>query len=89
MNYNAKILSADKDHVLLKNVGKIDPMSIDAYVKAGGYEGLKKALAMDPKKVIDEVSESGLRGRGGANFPTGRKWTFTAGAKADQKYIIC
>jgi len=89
MNYHAKILSAEKDHVLLKNVGKIDPMSIDAYIKAGGYEGLRKALAMDPQKVIEEVSESGLRGRGGANFPTGRKWTFTANAKADQKYIIC
>ena len=64
MNYHAKILSTD--NVLLKNVGKIDPLSIDACVKAGGYEGLKKALAMEPKKVIDLVTETDLLGRGGA-----------------------
>jgi NADH-quinone oxidoreductase subunit F len=87
MNYNAKILSTD--NVLLKNVGRIDPLSVDAYVKAGGYEGLKKALAMEPKKVVDLVTETDLLGRGGAFFPAGKKWSFTAGAKADAKYIIC
>ncbi len=87
MNYNAKILSTD--NVLLKNIGTINPLNIEDYVKAGGYEGLKKALKMEPKAIIDEVSESGLRGRGGASFPTGKKWLFTYNAKADQKYLIC
>ncbi len=87
MNYNAKILSSN--HVLLKNIGKIDPLDIEAYIKAGGYEGLKKAIVMSAKKVIDEVTDTNLLGRGGAFFPAGKKWSFTYSAKADQKYIIC
>lgn len=87
MNYNAKILSTD--NVILKNVGVIDPANIEDAIKAGAYEGLKKALKLDAKKIIDEVTESGLSGRGGAFFPAGRKWSFTFAAKADQKYLIC
>jgi NADH:ubiquinone oxidoreductase subunit F (NADH-binding)/NADH:ubiquinone oxidoreductase subunit E len=75
--------------VLLANVDKIDPLSIDAYLERGGYEGLKKALSMTQEEVVNVVKDSGLRGRGGAGFPTGLKWSFTLPLKASPKYIIC
>ncbi|MBU1742426.1 MAG: SLBB domain-containing protein, partial [Proteobacteria bacterium] len=69
--------------------GRIDPTSIDDYLAEGGYEGLAKAiLEMTPDEVIAEVLDSGLRGRGGAGFPTGRKWRFTRDNPGDQKYVI-
>lgn len=76
--------------VVLKNIGVIDPTSIDEYIAMGGYEATAKALTtMSPQEVIAEIKASGLTGRGGAGFPTGLKWDFTAKADGDQKYIIC
>jgi len=69
--------------------GKIDPLRIEDYIFYDGYQALAKALQMGPKEVIEEVKKSGLRGRGGAGFPTGLKWTFAYNAKGDQKYIVC
>ncbi|MDR3333189.1 MAG: NADH-quinone oxidoreductase subunit NuoF [Synergistaceae bacterium] len=73
----------------LKNCGHIDPESIEEYIGADGYEGLIKVLSMKPEDVIEEIKASGLRGRGGAGFPTGMKWQFTRAATSDQKYVIC
>lgn len=69
--------------------GVIDPLSIADYEAHGGLAGLRRALAMTPADVVQEVTDSGLRGRGGAGFPTGIKWNTVLGAEADQKYIIC
>ena len=74
----------------LRNCGVIDPENIDEYIAFDGYRALAKALIeMTPDQVISEVLKSGLRGRGGAGFPTGKKWQFAAASKADQKYMIC
>ena len=69
--------------------GLIDPLSLADYEAHGGLVGLRRALAMDASAVVEEVLASGLRGRGGAGFPTGIKWKTVAGAVADQKYIVC
>ena len=74
----------------LRNCGVIDPENIDEYIAFDGYKALAKVLTeMTPEQVISEVLKSGLRGRGGAGFPTGKKWQFAAASKADQKYIVC
>ncbi|WP_099209747.1 NADH-quinone oxidoreductase subunit NuoF [Thermococcus henrietii] len=75
--------------IVLENSGYIDPENIDEYIAVGGYEALKKALRMEPEEIIDIIMKSGLRGRGGAGFPTGLKWKFTREAKGDEKYVIC
>jgi NADP-reducing hydrogenase subunit HndC len=76
--------------IVLSRVGLIDPEDIEDYILHDGYEALGKALTtMTPAQVIDEISRSGLRGRGGAGFPTGTKWRFVASAKGDRKYVIC
>ena len=76
--------------VALRNCGVIDPENIDEYIAVDGYKGLTKVLTeMTPEEVIAEVNKSGLRGRGGAGFPTGKKWEFTAKAQGDQKYVCC
>ncbi|MEM7624081.1 MAG: NADH-quinone oxidoreductase subunit NuoF [Planctomycetota bacterium] len=76
--------------VVLENSGFIDPERIEDYVARGGYQGLVKALTeMSPSQVIDEVSRSGLRGRGGAGFPTGVKWATVAKSDGSPKYVVC
>ncbi len=76
--------------VALRNCGVINPEKIDEYIAVDGYAALGKALTeMTPQQVIDEITKSGLRGRGGAGFPTGRKWSFAAVNHADQKYVCC
>ena len=79
-----------QQRIVLRNCGVINPESIDEYIARDGYAALEKVLFnMSPDDVIDELIASGLRGRGGAGFPTGTKWKFTKGAEADQKYIVC
>src|SRR5690606_13572603 len=74
----------------LANCGRINPESIHEYIAVGGYEALGKALTeMTPEEVIEEIKKSGLRGRGGAGFPTGLKWDLTRREKSDKKYVIC
>ena len=76
--------------IALKNCGIIDPEQIDEYIAFDGYKALEQVLtSMSPDEVIEEVSKSGLRGRGGAGFPTGKKWLFTRQAEGDQKYVVC
>ena len=70
-------------------VGITDPVSLEDYLAHEGYQGLRRALQMTPSAIVDEVTESGLRGRGGAAFPTGIKWRTVLGAEGDQKYIVC
>jgi len=81
---------AGQRKVILRNAGLINPEDIGEYLAVGGYAAARKALtAMEPETIIREVEKSGLRGRGGAGFPTGLKWRITRDAKADRKYIIC
>jgi NADH-quinone oxidoreductase subunit F len=75
--------------IVLRNCGIIDPLDLSQYIARDGYAGLAKALSMKPEAVIDEMLASGLRGRGGAGFPTGLKWKFTAKAPGDVKYVLC
>jgi len=75
--------------IVLRNCGIIDPSNIDHYLARGGYMGITRAFAMGPDQVIEEMKASGLRGRGGAGFPTGMKWGFARKSVADQKYVIC
>ncbi len=75
--------------ILLGGNPRIDPTEIDDYIFFGGYQALSKILNMQPEEVIEEVTQSGLRGRGGAGFPTGKKWEIARQQKSDLKYIIC
>jgi len=79
-----------QQRIILRNCGRLNPERIEDYIATGGYESLKKCLKeMTPEQVIEEVKRSGLRGRGGAGFPTGMKWQFCRNAPGDQKYMIC
>ncbi len=76
--------------IALRNCGKIDPEKIEEAIAHNAYQGLAKALTeMEPKDVIQVMLDSGLRGRGGAGFPTGKKWLFAAGYDSDEKYVVC
>ncbi|MFH0941554.1 MAG: NADH-quinone oxidoreductase subunit NuoF [Chloroflexota bacterium] len=78
-----------QERIVLRNCGYIDPEKIDDYLARGGYRALRKAFGMKPEAVIEEVKRSGLRGRGGAGFPTGTKWDFCRKAPGEPKYVIC
>jgi NADH-quinone oxidoreductase subunit F len=80
---------APQVRIILRRCGFIDPTDMGHYLANGGYVGFEKALTMSPEQVIEEVKESGLRGRGGAGFPTWLKWRFCRDAEGSQKYIIC
>jgi len=75
--------------VILENCGHIDPTEIEHYIANGGYAAIVKTLRMQPEEVLDEVRRSGLRGRGGAGFPTGRKWEICRNARGRSKYVVC
>ncbi|HNR25030.1 MAG TPA: NADH-quinone oxidoreductase subunit NuoF [Candidatus Bipolaricaulis anaerobius] len=75
--------------LVLRNCGTIDPEKIEEYIATGGYEALGKVVTLDPAEVIAAVKQSGLRGRGGAGFPTGTKWELVRAAAGDTKYVIC
>jgi NADH-quinone oxidoreductase subunit F len=82
-NYNYK------GRIVLQNSGIIDPENIEEYIGVGGYEAWEKALlSMEPTDIVEEVKNSGLRGRGGAGFPAGLKWSFTLPLEAEQKYVV-
>ncbi|HEY3450209.1 MAG TPA: NADH-quinone oxidoreductase subunit NuoF [Myxococcales bacterium] len=77
-------------HIVLRNCGRIDPMSLSDYLARDGYQALDRVLAsMSPEQVIAMITESGLRGRGGAGFPTGVKWKLARQSPGDLKYVIC
>lgn len=81
---------AKQRRVVLENCGRIDPESLSEYGMSGGYQALEKVLkSMKPSEVIEEISRSGLRGRGGAGFSTGTKWEFASRAGGDVKYVVC
>lgn len=83
-------LTKKQIRIVLKNSGVINPESIEEYIAVGGFDALAKALTeMSPEDVIKEIKDSGLKGRGGAGFPTGLKWEFTRKAEGDEKYILC
>ncbi|MHB8054714.1 MAG: (2Fe-2S) ferredoxin domain-containing protein, partial [Candidatus Aminicenantales bacterium] len=76
--------------IVLRNRGRIDPEKVEEYIAFDGYEALGKALSeMTPEAIIEEITASGLRGRGGAGFPTGKKWLVCRQAKGSPKYLIC
>lgn len=79
----------ENQKVLTRNWGKVDPKEITSYRKLGGYEVLQRVLQMDPKDVVAEMVRSGIKGRGGGGFPTGKKWELTAASDSSEKYFIC
>lgn len=94
----AKPIQGDTQHpffarqmrIVREHSGKIDPERIEEYIAVGGYQSLYKALYdMNPAQVVEEISKSGLRGRGGGGYPTGLKWATVAKVSGDQKYVIC
>lgn len=87
---NETAFYSKQQRLALRNCGVIDPERIDEYIAMDGYSALAKVLTeMKPEDVVNEILESGLRGRGGGGFPTGRKWSFAAAQKSDEKYVCC
>jgi formate dehydrogenase iron-sulfur subunit len=78
-----------QERLTFARCGIVDPLSLSDYVSRDGYKGLQRALTMTPESLVEEVTNSGLRGRGGAGFPTGIKWKTVLKTAADQKYIVC
>jgi NADH:ubiquinone oxidoreductase subunit F (NADH-binding)/(2Fe-2S) ferredoxin len=78
-----------QDRIVLENNGRSDPEKLEEYLVHGGYQGLRKALTMSAEEICKEMLDSGLRGRGGAGFPTGLKWDLTRKVQNDVKYVIC
>ncbi|KXA96756.1 hypothetical protein AKJ37_04480, partial [candidate division MSBL1 archaeon SCGC-AAA259I09] len=78
----------EQEKIVLRNTGYIDPENIEEYIARNGYKTLYNALEMDPDDIIEKVSKSKLRGRGGAGFPTGRKWRLGKEAEGEKKYVI-
>ncbi|MCJ7806173.1 MAG: NAD(P)H-dependent oxidoreductase subunit E, partial [Clostridia bacterium] len=74
---------------VLRNSGIIDPENIDEYIMRSGYRAFSRALGLEPPEICAEVKQSGLRGRGGAGFPTGMKWQFANSSKGSKKYVVC
>ncbi len=90
LNWNDVPFFKGQKKVVLRNCGLINPEDIEEYIAVGGYSSLEKALArFTPEQVIEEVTKSKLRGRGGAGFPTGKKWELIRAKSSDYKYIIC
>ncbi|MFC2058674.1 NADH-quinone oxidoreductase subunit NuoF [Chloroflexota bacterium] len=88
--YNKVNFYKKQKRLILRNCGHINPEKIDDYIATGGYKALEKALSqMSPEKIIDEIKRAGLRGRGGAGFPTAVKWKFCHDAPGTKKYMIC
>ena len=83
------ILLKNQQRIVLRNCGVIDPKSLADYEAQGGYVALRKALKMDKETIIEEIKASGLRGRGGAGFSTGLKWSFAAKAVSEKKFVVC
>jgi NADH-quinone oxidoreductase subunit F len=84
-----QVADGDESLVLLRRVGRVDPTSLDDYRANGGYEALRRAFAIGPAEVIREITDSGLVGRGGAAFPTGRKWDAVARQPARPHHLVC
>ncbi|MBV8730242.1 MAG: formate dehydrogenase [Acidobacteriia bacterium] len=79
----------NQERLTFARCGIVDPLSLPDYFSHRGYRGLERALAMSPEAIVEEVVQSGLRGRGGAGFPTGIKWRTVLNTKANQKYVVC
>ncbi len=82
-------MAAAFEPVLTRNVGNPDALAVKGYLRSGGYDGLRQALAMEPDQVIEQVKASALRGRGGAGFPAGVKWSFIPKGSDRPKYLVC